>query len=187
MLGLAAPASAHDELVSSDPASGTAVDALPAQITLTFSGAVLADLDGNQVQVTDATGQALADGDPVVQDNVVSQPLAGAAEGAVAVVWRVVSADGHPVSGEFSFTVAGAVTPPATATPAASGSPAASPAGTAMPMPSATPTAAVSESSPVPWIVLGTALIAAVAGVVYLLVARGRRPSAPPADGQTDR
>lgn len=167
----AAPAFAHDELSSTDPADGTTLDTLPAQLTLTFSGTVSADLGGNQVSVMDAAGTSLADGDPVVADNVMTQPLAGDATGAVTVVWRIVSEDGHPISGQFSFTVADAASGSPTRQPTPAASPAATPA-------------AAQQASPVPWIVLGAALIAALAGVVYLLVSRGRRP---PAGSEPDR
>lgn len=169
----AAPAIAHDELLSTDPADGATLDALPAQLTLTFSGTVSADLGGNQVMVTDGAGMSLADGDPVVTDNIMTQPLTGDASGVVTVAWRIVSADGHPVTGQFAFTVAeaGSASPGPQSTPA--------PSATAFPTPRAAP-AASQQASPVPWIVLGAAVIAAAGGVVYLLVSRGRRPPAGP-------
>ena len=117
---VAAPASAHDELVSTDPAAGAAVDALPAQLTLTFSGELATDPGATELQVTDAAGTSLANGDPVVADTTVTQPLAGAASGAITVLWKVVSSDGHPISGEYTFTVtAPAPSPTPTPTPSA--------------------------------------------------------------------
>lgn len=183
VLVVAAPASAHDELLSTSPADGATVDALPEQITLTFSAAIETDLGGNQVQVTDASGAALADGAPVITDNVVTQQLTPVGAGVVSVAWRVVSEDGHPVSGEFSFTVAGA----ASSIPTASTGAAPTATQQVTPSPAATPAAAVSPPSPVPWIVLGAVLIAAAAGVVYLLISRGRQPPGPRAGQSTDR
>ena len=62
----ASPALAHDELVSSDPSADAVLDALPAQITLSYSADIL-DSDGASViQVTDATGTSLTDGAPTV-------------------------------------------------------------------------------------------------------------------------
>jgi hypothetical protein len=104
-LGAASPAQAHDDLIGSDPAAGAALDALPAQLTLTFSAGIAGDEGASVVEVTDAAGTTLADGSPSVSDNVLTQPLAGEASGAVTVLWKVVSSDGHPISGEFSFTV----------------------------------------------------------------------------------
>jgi hypothetical protein len=47
-------------------------------------------------------------------DNEVRQSLAGGPAGAYTVVWRVTSADGHPVSGTFAFTADEASTSPTT-------------------------------------------------------------------------
>jgi methionine-rich copper-binding protein CopC len=175
----AVPAAAHDQLVSSDPAADSVVQSMPPALVLTYSATLLADLGGTEVQVTDASGSSLADGEPSITDSVVTQPLIAGASGPVTVLWRVVSEDGHPVSGEFSFTVAGTPAPsptapasePATATATPSATVSQSPLATA----SAAPVQAAATASPVPWIVLGALVIAAVGAVVYLLVARGRR------------
>ena len=53
---------------------------------------------------------------PLVEGTVVTQPLSGAASGLVTVLWKVVSSDGHPISGEFGFTVTAPPTPTPTAT-----------------------------------------------------------------------
>ena len=190
VLVVADSAAAHDELLSTDPPGGATVDELPEQITLTFSAKVVTELGGNDVQVTDASGAALADGDPVITDNVVTQPLTAGGTGAISVAWRVVSEDGHPVSGQFSFTVADrAPTPAPTPTTSTGTSTGTDPSATsqATPEPSATPVAAASPANPLPWIVLGVVLIAAVAGVVYLLVSRGRQRPGSPAGPTPDR
>lgn len=115
---VASPAFAHDELIGSSPAAGSEVDALPAEITLTFSGVLIDGAGTTQIVVTDAAGTALAAGDPVLDGTRLTQPLAGSASGTVTVLWRVVSSDGHPVSGELSFTVGdGSVAPTGTQTP----------------------------------------------------------------------
>ena len=113
----ASPAQAHDELIGTDPAKDATVDALPAELTLTFSAAISGEDGASIVEVTDAAGTALTDGAPSVPDNVLTQPLAGEASGAVTVLWKVVSSDGHPISGEFTFTVAGGSAPAETTTP----------------------------------------------------------------------
>ncbi|MBN9190104.1 copper resistance CopC family protein [Microbacterium sp.] len=187
VLLVASPASAHDELVGTDPAAGSTVAALPGAITLTFSDIVIDDGTANQVRVTDAAGSSLTDGSPQVQDNVVTQRLKGAdaAAGTVTVLWRVVSRDGHPVSKSFTFTLA----PAASSTPATSASATVAPVA---PRPSASPTASSggTGSSPAPWIILGALTVAAIAGTAYLVVSRGRRtpPPAtdPPAESEGD-
>jgi len=101
----AAPAYAHDELVASDPADGSTVDALPAAITLTYSGDLIADGGATAILVTDAAGADLTAGDPVVDGRTVTQSLEGSASGTVTITWKVVSGDGHPISGELVFGV----------------------------------------------------------------------------------
>ncbi|WP_345802292.1 copper resistance CopC family protein [Microbacterium sp. AZCO] len=174
----AVPASAHDELLSSDPAADSSVDALPAQLTLTFSGLISTEPGANEVAVTDAAGASLVEGTPTVSDTVITQKLAGEASGVVTVLWKAVSSDGHPISGQYSFTVSGASTPTPTATPteSASATPAESPVATSTP--TAPPTEEASETGPWPWVLLIVALLAVAAAVIYLLASRARRQRA---------
>jgi methionine-rich copper-binding protein CopC len=180
LLWTAAPASAHDELVGSDPADGATVDVLPAQITLSFSAELLSDGSSTVVEVTDAAGTSLTDGAPAVSGAMVTQPLTGDGSGAIAVVWRVVSSDGHPIAGEFSFTAAGAApapTPTETATPSPAASPTASASSPAAST-SATPTPAPAESGavdPLPWIIGAVVLVIVIGLVVWWLGARARQ------------
>lgn len=103
-------ASAHDELVGSNPSAGTDLHKAPTSLRLTFSDSVH-DI-GVAVRVTDASGAQLQTGKPVVDDTVVTQRLKPTkAPGTVHVVWRVTSADGHPVSGNFNFSVNAADAP----------------------------------------------------------------------------
>ena len=183
VMATASPAHAHDELLGSDPAANATIDALPGQLTLTFSAEIADDEGASVVQVTDAAGTALADGTPTVRDNLVTQALSGEASGAVTVLWKVVSSDGHPISGEFSFTVAGAPAPTPTAVPtetsAPSPSPTAAPSDTATPTPTVTSEPAASDgSSALPWVIAGVLALALIAAVVYLLVSRSRREKA---------
>lgn len=171
-LVVASPASAHDELTSSDPAADSAVDALPDRLTLTFSGELATDPSATELEVTDADGASLADGDPVVAGTTVTQALTGAASGVVTVLWKVVSSDGHPVSGEFGFTVTAAPT----STPIPTTTPAESPTAEPTATPTETPVPAADGNSALPWVIGGLLLLAAVGGaVIYLLVSRARR------------
>ena len=181
VLGTASPAHAHDELLGSDPAANATIDALPGQLTLTFSAEIADDEGASVVEVTDAAGTALAAGTPVVRDNLVTQALSGEASGAVTVLWKVVSSDGHPISGEFSFTVTAAPTPTAapTETTAPTPSATAAPSETATPTPTVTSEPAASDgSSALPWVIAGVLLVALIGAVVYLLVSRSRREKA---------
>lgn len=155
----ALPASAHDQLISTSPSNGATVSTLPAQVTLTFGEVVLDTDGGTQVKVTDATGKTINAGPTVVQDNVVTQRVAGAAAGKVTVLWRVISEDGHPVSGSFAFTVRNGTT--AAAVP------------TSRPSPTSAP--AASSSAPIIWVVVGIVAAVAIVVVIAVLVSR-RRP-----------
>lgn len=173
---VASPANAHDELISTDPAADSTVDALPEQLTLVFSGELATDPGATELQVTDAAGASLADGDPVVEGTNVTQTLAGAASGAITVLWKVVSSDGHPISGEFGFSVTAPPTPTPTPTPTSSPTPTEAPTAEPTPTPTETPVPAADENSALPWIIGGLLLLAAVGGaVIYLLASRARR------------
>ncbi|MBF0807295.1 copper resistance protein CopC [Rothia nasimurium] len=100
------PAAAHDELVSTNPTDGAILTEAPASLELTYSGDIM-DVDGaNQVRVTNAAGESITDGDPEVDGTVVTQDLStAAADDTYTVTWRVVSSDGHPIQGTFTYTV----------------------------------------------------------------------------------
>ncbi|MDY0910023.1 copper resistance CopC family protein [Microbacterium sp. CFBP9034] len=182
LLLTASPASAHDELLGSDPANGAELDAVPAALTLTFSGAIAADEGASEVQVTDAAGTSLVAGAPVAQDNVLTQPLAGEASGAVTVLWKVVSSDGHPISGQFTFTVTPAPAPTETSTPAPTATETAEPTPSVEPTPTAEPLPEdpLMEAADMrPWLIGGIlALLALAGGIIYLVVSRKRRDRA---------
>jgi methionine-rich copper-binding protein CopC len=100
----AAPASAHDELVASTPAADDALDPAPTEVTLTFSDNVLEV--GIEVSVTDSAGTQYVADAPVVDGPTVTVGLdSGMPGGSYQADWRVVSSDGHPISGTIPFTV----------------------------------------------------------------------------------
>lgn len=173
----ARPAAAHDALISSDPANGTTVEVLPAALTLSFSAALLSDEGSTVVQVTDAAGTELSSGSPEVNQNVVTQPLDGTATGNITVLWRVVSSDGHPVSGELAFTVAGSASPEPSSTPTASASESAVPSPEATPSetPLVTTTVDDDAASPLPWIIGAVIVLLVLAAVIALLAALARQ------------
>ncbi|GAA2019711.1 copper resistance CopC family protein [Pseudokineococcus marinus] len=151
---VAAPAAwAHDRLVGSDPESGAVLDAVPAEAVLTFSSEVQ-EL-GTVLELQGADGSSIA-GETVVAGRDVSLPLpSDLPSGEYAVVYRVTSSDGHPISGEVPFSLE--VAAPATPAPSASPSPS--------PSPAASPTATSSESagvgsSPSPTTAAGAADVA---------------------------
>ena len=108
VLGPAAPASAHASLVGSDPAEGTVLDAAPDTIGLVFNETVLGVPDG--VRVFDAQGEPVAS-DSSVSGHELDVELTGeVGDGTLVVVWRVLSEDGHPISGSLSFSIGAAST-----------------------------------------------------------------------------
>lgn len=100
----ATSASAHDQLLSADPEDGAALDEPVEEITLTFSADVIAD--GTQVRVTPPDGEPVDAEISVDGTDVIADLGEQAAGGDYAVEWRVVSSDGHPITGELGYTVA---------------------------------------------------------------------------------
>ncbi len=105
---------AHTELLLSDPADGARLDAVPTEVLMTFSEDLLPDTV--KVSIADGNGMVIRVLDLVVDGAyvTVSWP-AGLTGPDYTVNYRVVSQDGHPVSGSIAF-VAGPA--PASAVPA---------------------------------------------------------------------
>ncbi|MET7476468.1 copper resistance protein CopC [Streptomyces sp. NPDC005648] len=105
LLAGAGPASAHAALTGSDPAQGVVVDKAPSQVTLTFSEKVATNSDS--LRVLDPKGKRVDTGKPSdVSGTTYAVPLhSGLPDGTYTVAWQVVSADSHPVSGAFTFSI----------------------------------------------------------------------------------
>lgn len=98
------PAQAHNVLVGSDPKDGATLTAAPRQITLVFDQAVRQGYA--QVGVTGPDGAGWADGAATVAKERVTvkvRPLT--ANGAYVIGYRILSSDGHPVTGRLTFTL----------------------------------------------------------------------------------
>jgi methionine-rich copper-binding protein CopC len=107
LLGLATPASAHNNLVSSTPAENATVQDTPTRIELVFDKPVQKGEGLNTVTVTGPDDTGWKTGDVDISGNKATASLdeLGPA-GKYQVKYRVVSADGHPVSGDVPFTLA---------------------------------------------------------------------------------
>ncbi|MEV7690207.1 copper resistance CopC/CopD family protein [Streptomyces bungoensis] len=105
LLAGAGPASAHAALTGSDPAQGVVVDKAPTQVSLTFSETVA--MNGDSLQVLDPRGRKVQVGSPAnVSGTTYAVRLkSGLAKGTYTVAYQVVSADSHPVSGAYTFSV----------------------------------------------------------------------------------
>ncbi len=102
VLGFAAAAHAHDQLIAHSPAANEVVAEAPTEITLEFNNSIL-DV-GTVIEVQDASGVNIAVGEPVLAGPQVTMALPeDLAEGAYRVLWRVVSSDGHPIAGTFNW------------------------------------------------------------------------------------
>lgn len=120
VVATAGPASAHDELVRTNPQAGATLEKAPTTLELTFSGNIQ-DI-GSEVRVTDSHGTDMTRGTLAVQNTMVSQPLreGGDEDETYTVTWRVVSQDGHPIEGMFTYTVGDGAATAASPAPVAS-------------------------------------------------------------------
>jgi copper transport protein len=100
----ASPAAAHAELVNTSPSNGAQLARSPTEVRMTFTESVHL-VDGG-IRLVDQVGATVRTPTPSVDGRTVTWPMpADLPKGAYVVTWRVVSTDGHPVSGAFSFGV----------------------------------------------------------------------------------
>lgn len=110
LVALCAPAQAHAQFVSAEPARGAELQQTPEQVRIRFSEPVEAEF--SPVEVRNPQGERVdrdnARIDP--QDaRVVVEDLGGdLSDGTYTVEWRVTSVDGHAIDGTYRFTVASA-------------------------------------------------------------------------------
>jgi hypothetical protein len=107
-LAPATTASAHSELLESNPASGAVLDEAPRNVELTFGEEVQSQ--GSGIVVKGPSGQRYDDPASFAVDrNVATVDLQrdGLVDGRYTVSYRVVSADGHIVSGSYDFRLRG--------------------------------------------------------------------------------
>jgi copper transport protein len=104
VLAWAAPATAHAVLQSTTPADRSQLDVAPEEVVLAFSEAVSAPVGA--VRAFDAGGARVDDGELAVDGGTLRLGLQqGLGDGAYVVTYRVISADSHPITGAFTFTV----------------------------------------------------------------------------------
>lgn len=100
----AGPASAHAALSRSDPAAQSVVPEAPNQVVLTFTESVR--LVPDKIRVLAPDGARVDEGEPTLAGQTVTVKLkATAGQGTYLVSYRVISADSHPVSGGFTYSV----------------------------------------------------------------------------------
>ncbi|HTR92746.1 MAG TPA: copper resistance protein CopC [Trebonia sp.] len=105
----AAPAArallAHAALASTQPADGTVVASAPKQVSASFDQPV--GLTADSLVVYSPGGQRVDDGQATLVSSyeVAVGLLPGLGDGTYTAVWHVISADTHPVTGAFTFSV----------------------------------------------------------------------------------
>jgi methionine-rich copper-binding protein CopC len=156
MFALVGTASAHADLVSSDPKDGAHLDKAPAKLTLVFSEEL--SPDGNLIKVTDASGAQVDNGDTTLDLNDPKRVTltitlkSGLGNGVYTIHWKDMSADSHSLEGDLRFSVGAATTTPVAA-------------------PTALPTTGAGDEAPLGALLL-SALLLAGAGLSLRRVAR---------------
>ncbi|MBX7430986.1 copper resistance protein CopC [Mycobacterium sp. Y57] len=151
----AGSARAHAALIASDPAGDGELAQPPVRVSATFNEPMQAQFAAMAVIGPDR--QQWSDGDPTVDGAQIGVGLRpGAPAGVYTVNYRATSADGHVVSGSWSYRVTAA--PPATSPPP--GSPTSTVANAAPP---STPTTTDDDPPVWPFVAAATAIVAAAA------------------------
>lgn len=155
----AVPASAHADLVSTDPVDGAVLESAPESLTLTFNSTILSGMA--ELAVTNSA-EKLVDGILVesAQTTVTALWPVSLPGDTYKVAYRIVSEDGHPITGTFSFSYPGLQTTSTTG----SGSESVLTAATAEPEVSSTQTSPSESGSVLPWVIGFIAVALATAG-----------------------
>ncbi len=106
VLGAAAPAAAHNYVVSSTPADGETLAEVPEAFVITTND-ILLDLTGEAsgfgMLISDDNGFFYGDGCVTVDGRSMSTPAALGAAGDYTLTFQLVSADGHTLSDTIAF------------------------------------------------------------------------------------
>jgi copper transport protein len=103
-------ARAHASVISTSPKDGEHLAASPAQVRILYSEPIVPAMSHFDLGSADGRDVKLpVIGDPHEVRALIAQ-LPQLAAGAYRITWHIVSADGHPVSGSFAFTVGAADT-----------------------------------------------------------------------------
>ena len=115
VVALAVPALAqgHATLLATQPQASGVLSQPPTQVRLTYSERI--EPRFAVISVTDAGGNQEIAGSPARaadDENSIFVPVKTLSQGWYLVWWRVISADGHPVRGAFTFAVGPSPGPP---------------------------------------------------------------------------
>jgi copper transport protein len=101
-----ATAGAHAALLHTSPQASVTVNGSPKRVSLAYSEVI--EPRFAVISVTDAQGHSQVAGNPVrdgANPQQIDVPVHHLAHGWYLVFWRVISADGHPVRGAYTFAV----------------------------------------------------------------------------------
>jgi methionine-rich copper-binding protein CopC len=98
------PARAHAQLLTNSPAVSSTLTKQPKQVSLVFDDDLIDLAGGNQIVVTNAAQKHVESGATKLDGATVSVGLKpGLANGRYEVQYKVISDDGHPVTGTYFF------------------------------------------------------------------------------------
>lgn len=97
------PALAHDDVISTTPESGEVVEAGIIDIQLSYSAQLMNIAESAEIIVIDPDGELANNGCATLAGEVLKTRVDLDKQGVHQVSWRVVSEDGHPIEGQFSF------------------------------------------------------------------------------------
>ena len=185
---MAPTGSAHADLQVSTPEDGESLEVAPEEIRLTFSEELFEELV--EISILDAAGDLYStigvEQTPPPGTDVIFPWPPQAPPGEYSIAYRVVSADGHPVTGTVSFSYAATAPEPSALEPSSSDStpsaqsstPASSPTASA---PFASPanesltSSSTDSSSVTPFVVIGVVLLLGVIAASAIIVRARQR------------
>jgi methionine-rich copper-binding protein CopC len=187
LFGAAPAATAHDALAGATPGVDETVISPITQVQLTFNEAPLAGFDtGIAIAVLDPAGTDVSTGDIAIDNTTLIKAVSPTTPGAYQVLWQTVSADGHPISGQYGFTYAVEPIPTTTTTPTPTETPdsTTAPAETATDAPSETPTETAAADTdlystlfPI-GLIGGVVVVLAIVAVAIIVSVRSKRRNA---------
>ena len=98
------PALAHSQLLINSPAVSSTLTKQPKQVSLVFDDDIIDLAGGNQIVVTNSAQKRVDIGATKLEGATISVALkTGLVTGKYQVQYKAISADGHPVTGNYFF------------------------------------------------------------------------------------
>jgi hypothetical protein len=107
LFAASSPSFAHAQLTSANPKPNAVLFAMPLKVNLLFTDDIIADAGGNVITLTGPNGKRIDSGATSVIGNQLTVAIKkSTALGKYTVRYRVVSEDGHPITGNYKFSLA---------------------------------------------------------------------------------